>query len=180
MFPSLKIILTTSVLSMGAVLFPLVVSAQERQGCFLVDENGQHIDLGSLCPSSDREATSGIYRLKIERRYGGIPVVRVTFNGSRGYEMLFDTGASGITITPEMARELDARAVGTVFVNTASDTNVRRILVRLQSVSVGGLEIQDPEASISPALPLGLLGQSFFGAYDITIKEDVIELRDRP
>jgi aspartyl protease family protein len=34
---------------------------------------------------------------------------------------------------------------------------------------------------ISPQMKgLGLLGQTFFGSYDVTIKKDVIELRHRP
>jgi aspartyl protease family protein len=33
--------------------------------------------------------------------------------------------------------------------------------------------------AISSSLPLGLLGQNFFGHYDVTIKQDVIEFRLR-
>jgi aspartyl protease family protein len=50
---------------------------------------------------------------------------------------------------------------------------------RVASVQAGGLVIKDVDVVISPHLPIGLLGQNFFGGHDITIRDNVIELRIR-
>ncbi len=51
---------------------------------------------------------------------------------------------------------------------------------RLQTLTVGALKKQNVEAMITQDLGMpGLLGQNFFGGYDVTIRESVIELRRR-
>ncbi|MGL4379332.1 MAG: hypothetical protein ACRCT1_23040, partial [Microcoleaceae cyanobacterium] len=52
-------------------------------------------------------------------------------------------------------------------------------LARLTSIEAGGLVIKDVQVAISPSLDVGLLGHDFFGDKDMSIKQDVIEFRDR-
>ncbi len=47
-------------------------------------------------------------------------------------------------------------------------------------VKAGEMTLYNQIVNISPQMKgLGLLGQTFFGSYDVTIKKDVIELRYR-
>ncbi|NJL81981.1 MAG: hypothetical protein HC890_01500 [Chloroflexaceae bacterium] len=156
---------------MVATLLPLPVAAQESAGCFLVDENGRQISLGSLCPSSGQPtAVPGLFQAKIKHRRGGTPVVDVTFNG-QVFEMLVDTGATATVITPKMAEQLKIKPEGIFLANTPSDRNVPFQAGRVASVALGGLKAQNLRVAIAPALDIGLLGQNFFGQYDVTIKE---------
>ena len=158
----------------GIVSFPLISHSQSDLPCYLEDSNGNVLDLGHLCGS----ATPSVIQVPIKRRVSGIPVVDVQFNGNHGFEMLFDTGASGIAITPQMAQALNVAPEGVVTTSTAGgDVEVPR--GRVNSVAVGGLEVTNPEVTINQYLDIGLLGQGFFGIYDVTIKENVIELRHR-
>jgi len=47
------------------------------------------------------------------------------------------------------------------------------------SVGVGTLNHKNPFVITSLSMDMVLLGQSFFGRYDITIKQDVVEFRER-
>jgi aspartyl protease family protein len=49
----------------------------------------------------------------------------------------------------------------------------------VQSINVAGAVTDNVAVAIAPALDIGLLGQDFFGQYDVTIKEDVVEFRER-
>lgn len=151
---------------------------------------GQLVKLNNLCgpttrpsPPANAAGTStpvGLFQVPIKRRVGNIPVIEVTFNGNQTFDMLLDTGASGTVITPPMANQLQVRPHDAIRVNTPSSRNVLFRVARVTSVEVGGLIINNPEVAISgPELPMGLLGQNFFGNHDITIKENVIEFRSR-
>ncbi|MFN6187259.1 MAG: aspartyl protease, partial [Microcystis sp.] len=53
-------------------------------------------------------------------------------------------------------------------------------LGRINFVKAGEMTLYNQIVNISPQMKgLGLLGQTFFGSYDVTIKKDVIELRYR-
>ncbi|MGB3692618.1 MAG: hypothetical protein WA865_19200 [Spirulinaceae cyanobacterium] len=52
-------------------------------------------------------------------------------------------------------------------------------LGRLKSLETGGVSLKDLVVAISPTLDIGLLGQDVYGNYDVSIKENVIELRVR-
>lgn len=178
----MKQLLTSLILSTGLSLASLTTTlAQEQQGCFMVDENGQPIDLSSLCGSSDSQQIkdSGVFYIPIKGRLGGTPVVEVNFNGQQKFAMLFDTGATGTVISSQMAQVLGVKQEGTARVNTASQNSVEFALGRLQSLETGGLIINNLVVAISPTLDLGLLGQDVYGNYNVTITESVIELRVR-
>ena len=172
----MKHILSAVILLTGVTLFPLTANSQEQQGCFLLDSNGRRIDLGSLC--SESNSTSGIFQAPIKRRESGIPVIDVKFNGSHTFEMLVDTGASATVLTPTMAQTLGVKEEGIVLVETAGGI-VKSTKGRVSSIQAGGAVANNLVVLIAPSLSLGLLGQNFFGNYDVTIKENAIEFRSR-
>jgi predicted aspartyl protease len=107
-------------------------------------------------------------------------VIAVTFNGSQTYEMIVDTGASGTLITSGMATSLGIRSVGETSVDTASAQGVSFSLGYVDSIAVGGAVARNVLVAMGgPELTLGLLGHDFFGNYDITIRENEVEFRER-
>jgi aspartyl protease family protein len=103
----------------------------------------------------------------------------VVFNNRHYYEMLFDTGASSIVLTDAMAKAMKVKREREVINNTAGGV-VTGYLGRINSVKAGEMTLYNQIVNISPQMKgLGLLGQTFFGSYDVTIKKDVIELRYR-
>ncbi len=165
-------------------LIPFSSNSQEYPGCFMVNERGERINLNSVCqggatsgdlPSS---ATAGKFEVKIKRRQSDIPVVDVLFNNSIPFEMMFDTGASTIAISPEMAVALGVEEERKQRVSTAGG-DILAGQGRLKTVQLGDLVVKDLEVSISPHLSFGLLGQNFYAGYDVTIKKDTIEFSRR-
>ncbi len=177
------------ILAGAALITP--ATAQEREGCFFVDSKGTVIDLGQLCPDNSQEvvpediAEGGVFEVPIKRREGGVAVVDVTFNGNKTYEMLFDTGASGILITSKAAAELGVRVFDTATSVIASGEEMEVGIGTVSSVKVGNLTLGETPVAIAPATAdeglkgMGLLGQTVYGDYDVTIKEKVIEFRPR-
>ncbi|MGK7931008.1 MAG: TIGR02281 family clan AA aspartic protease [Microcystaceae cyanobacterium] len=175
----LSLLLLATGFNLSVVVFPLYA----QSSCFIQGHNGQNIDLGELCGNTSPSVTrtrGDVIQLPIKRHLNGIPTVDVIFNGDKTFEMLFDTGASGITITTSMAEAIGITSEKTAYSQTAGGV-VPVGLGRARSVSAGGLVKKNLPVSINPShsLNLGLLGQSFFGNYDVTIKEKVIELRLR-
>ncbi|MEM8830887.1 MAG: retropepsin-like aspartic protease [Cyanobacteria bacterium P01_G01_bin.19] len=182
----------------------IAVEAQESSTCFMLDAEGNSINLGSLCQGSQSSGSSyypsptptypqqnynyqppqtysterGVYVIPIKSRVSGVPVIDVTFNDKHTFEMLLDTGASGIYITQHMASKLNINYTRTELISTASD----RISVPsglVYSVGVGEIIQKNTRVSTLPTMDMGLLGQSFFGNFDMTIKSDTIEFRER-
>jgi predicted aspartyl protease len=186
---SSMIALTSCVFSYSTIAISPLTLAQEYPGCFMKDRAGKVINLNPrLCQqnttapkASDSTSTSknkGVYQAKILRRMGNIPVIEVTFNGNQKFEMMVDSGASGTVITPAMAKALGVVTQGTMRASTPNGVALFP-LARLTSIEVGGLVIKDVQVAISPSLDMGLLGHDFFGNKDMSIKQDVIEFRDR-
>ena len=122
----------------------------------------------------------GVFRAPIVRRAGGTPVVMVTFNGNQTFEMIVDTGASGTVITQPMARALNVNPVGSTNVATASERSATFLLGYVRSLEVGGARSQNLLVAIAgPELSTGLLGHDFFGNYDVTVRQNVVEFRER-
>lgn len=120
------------------------------------------------------ERSRGV-EIPIKYRKNNIPVIDVLFNNSQRFEMMVDTGASGTMITQGMAQQLGARSVGETQAMTAAGVTTVQIAM-VQSISVSGKTIREVPVSIGP-LDVGLLGHDFFGSCDITIKRDVVELK---
>lgn len=177
----MKRFLSTLIAAVGVAWTPLTSHSQEQPGCFMRHANGRQIDLTHLCvgnsPQKTAPAANG-YSLPIKRREGGTPVVEVTFNGKKRFEMLFDTGATGTVITPTMAKALNVKIEGAVMAQTAGG-NVSNPVGRVASAQAGNIVVKNLVVVINPHIPLGLLGQNFYGNHDVTIKEKVIEFKPR-
>jgi aspartyl protease family protein len=173
------------ILASSLVVISFAQSLLAQPECFLQGANGQNIDLSNLCgggrPARNTTSpnNSGVYSIPILRREMGIPVIQVIFNGKQKFEMLFDTGASGIAITESMANTIGVHKEQTGVASTAAGDVIYHV-GRVGSVQVGNLIKKNLEVGIPQNMNgLGLLGQDFFGNYDITIKEKIIELRPR-
>lgn len=165
--------------------------AQEYGGCFLIDSRGQVVPLENLCGNSSKPSTiqapaipttpgsTAAFTIPITGREGGTPIVDVVINGNQTVKMLFDTGASDIAIGAEVASQLGLALGEVVMVDTAGGTVPSNLSV-LQSIQAGNLTRNSLEVLISPSLSgLGLLGQSFFGDFNYTVKEEAIELNPK-
>ncbi|PIG91961.1 retropepsin-like aspartic protease [Gloeocapsopsis sp. IPPAS B-1203] len=131
--------------------------------------------------TSSGQQTQTIFRVPVQRRESGTPVINVTFNGTKQFEMIVDTGASSTVITQETATQLGIVPVTTAKANTASDRGVDFFIGYVDSIKVGGVVANNLPVAIAPSsqLETGLLGHDFFNNYDITFKRDVIEFRLR-
>ena len=124
-------------------------------------------------------------RTLLKRRVAGIPVVDVIFNGDKSFEMLLDTGASITLITPNMATALSVEPFDTAKTTVASGEEIEVGIARVSSIQAGNLIVGQTEVTIAPEEAeeglggMGLLGQNFFGNYDVTIKENFVEFRLR-
>ena len=166
-----------------------IAKAQSGQNCFLLDSNGNAINLEYLCGGSQdsnsfpkrraRSVQNNFIVIPIKRRVGGTPVVEARFNGKYSFEMLFDTGATMTVITESMARELDLEKTGRLPFQTASNNLIYFDTASVSSVKIENKETNNLNIAIAPTLNIGLLGQDFYGAYDITINSNTIELTRR-
>jgi hypothetical protein len=115
----------------------------------------------------------GSYRARIKYHQSRIPVIDVLFNGSRQFDMMVDTGASGTMITPDMAQALGAKIVGsTTGMTPAGQTEFAVGMIK--SIRVGTRVIRNVPVTIGP---VRLLGHDFFGSCDLTIKQETIEFQ---
>jgi predicted aspartyl protease len=119
-----------------------------------------------------------VYTVPIKRRIGGTPIIEVTFNGNRQFEMIVDTGASGTVITQSMANALEVVPIGKAKANTASSKAVEFPIGYVDSMAVAGVTVDKVAVAIAGSeLETGLLGHDFFGDYELTIKRNVVEFR---
>ncbi len=186
-----KILLWAIIFNASAI----AVQAQNNLSCYMLDENGNSINLGHLCQNSNSsnnrnsyrntyeqprpKKKAGVHTIPIKDRRSGIPVIDVKFNNKYTFEMMLDTGASDIVITQQMARKLKVNHTETVWVSTPSSNSFPMLAGYVYSVGVGKLTQKNNHVITSLSMDMGLLGQSFFGRYDITIKQDVVEFRER-
>ncbi len=125
-------------------------------------------------------AIPSVFSATIKRRSGGTPIIDVTFNGTQTFEMVLDSGASTTVITPGMAAQLGVRLENQVMADTASAKKVRFGAGKVQSIGIDGIMVKNfPVAIAGSNLDTGLLGQDFFGNYDVLIKRDVVEFHPR-
>lgn len=127
-------------------------------------------------------ASGKVFRVPIKRRASGTVVIDVTFLNSglqHTFEMILDTGATGTVITPVMASALRTKPIGSVRADTASGQGVTFAIACIDSIQAGGAVHKNIPVAIGSALNVGLLGQNFFGDYDITIKSNVVEFQHR-
>ncbi|MEH2197390.1 retropepsin-like aspartic protease family protein [Nostoc sp.] len=153
--------------------------ADDPGACYMVTSSGKTVGLERLCgnivaPSDDR-----VFRVSIKRRFGGTPVIDVTFNDKKTFEMIVDTGASGTIITQSMANILKLQTTGTMQAQIADGSEVEFPTSKVKSVAVGGVTANNLQVAIAPKASIGLLGHDFFGSYDIKILEKEVEFHHR-
>jgi predicted aspartyl protease len=197
--PRLTILTTAIPLAGGMAMLTLLLAtgaiAQERDGC-IVNLPGANANLNKLCGSGPSSGSTGsgagsvgsgrggaanksVFRAPIKRLSGKAPVIEVTFNGTRKFEMIVDTGADSTLITKAMATALRLPIVGTERFGLADGSVVSMPIGRLASMSVDGAVLRNVEVAIADDMDAGLLGHDFFGNYDVQIKRDVVEFRKR-
>lgn len=134
----------------------------------------------STTAASTAAASGSVFHAPIIRRESNTPVIRVTFNGSQAFDMIVDTGASGTLLTEQQAQALGVIPVAAAMVDTASQRGVTVPLGYVQSIEVNGVVATNVLVAIAgPQLETGLLGHDFFGHYDVTIRENEVEFRER-
>lgn len=134
----------------------------------------------SPAPPASSTNSGNIFYAPIIRREGNTPVIRVTFNGNQAFDMIVDTGASGTLITAQQAQALGVTPVAAAMVDTASQQGVTVPLGYVHSIEVNGAVATNVLVAIAgPQLGTGLLGHDFFGNYDVTIRENEVEFRER-
>ena len=143
----------------------------------MVTSSGKMVSLGSLCGVTASD--NGVFRIPIKRRFGKTPVIEVTFNNSKTFEMILDTGASGTVITQAMASDLKLKATGTMSAEIADGSLVQFLTGQVKSIAVGGAIVNNVEVAIAPKAGIGLLGHDFFDSYDVRILQKVVEFHRR-
>jgi predicted aspartyl protease len=105
--------------------------------------------------------------------------VEVTFNEKHRLEMMFDTGASGTLITAATASKLALRVQGSGYATLADGRKSPFFVAPVRSVYAGNTRPKMLMVAISNTADIGLLGQDFFGDFDIKIRLNSIELHPR-
>ncbi|MDJ1184438.1 retropepsin-like aspartic protease family protein [Roseofilum casamattae] len=172
-----------SVLFFARLLAPEATLAQEIEGCFFVTSSGRSLSLDGVCEGTfsprSTPAPVAVFRAPIKRRLGGTPVIGVTFNGDRSFDMVFDTGASVTLITQTMAETLQVKPVESVTSTIADGSQVEFEIGYVRSIMVNGAVAENVPVAIAPQMEIGLLGNNFFSQYDVQIKQDVVEFYPR-
>ena len=112
----------------------------------------------------------GVMRLQVVR---GQAYMKLTVMGLENQRFVFDTGATGVTISPRLAARAKLKPIKPF---TIAGTGAKRTetgdLVLLEEIAVGdGILIRNVPATVrEPAGPEeGLVGPSLFHAFDITV-----------
>jgi len=183
-------------MALAPVTFVLTQGAKAgaQDSCFMVTPSGRRISLDKLCgngstkgpktaptaPGVSQDTTvASVYQAKIKYRLGKTPVIDVTFNGKKSFEMIVDTGADGTLITRDMASALRLPITGVGQFEMADGRTVALPLAKVASMSVNGAEVKNVEVAIADKTDIGLLGHDFFDNYDVKIKQQVVEFYRR-
>jgi predicted aspartyl protease len=119
------------------------------------------------------------FSIPIVQKLGGIPVIDVTFNGGQTFRMLLDTGASRTLINRSMSDRLELKIIGKSQAQTANGVGQFGIAA-IDSIKFGAGEMRNVMVAIGgDDLSYGLLGHDVYDGYDITIKENAIEFKQR-
>jgi predicted aspartyl protease len=158
-------------------------TANDPGACYMITSSGKTVGLGRLCSNSNSNIAAPldnrVFRVPIKRRFGGTPVIDVTFNDKKTFEMIVDTGASGTIITQGMANTLKLQATGSMQAQIADGSEVEFPTSQVKSLAVGGVTANNLQVAIAPKASIGLLGHDFFGKYDLKILEKEVEFHYR-
>lgn len=122
----------------------------------------------------------GVREVVLQRNKFGHYVTSGQINGMP-VEFMLDTGATGVAIPTAVARQL-AIPPGRAFPTQTANGVTTSYAANLQRVSVGGIELQDVGAAITPGLHSEqvLLGMSFLKHIEFTQRGDTLILRQYP
>jgi gag-polyprotein putative aspartyl protease len=127
--------------------------------------------------------------IKFRLRDGYLIVVQTMVNGSGPFSFLLDTGSTRTVIDPDLARQLQAPAVGEAAVTTVLHYRQDK-LVRLQEVGLGEASVSGLGAIVdklarqkllAPGIR-GVLGEDFLSRFDVLIdyKQRSLRFGDSP
>ena len=124
-----------------------------------------------------RHGEGGVREVVLQRNKYGHYVTSGEINGMPVTFML-DTGATGVAIPAATAVHLDLKRGRAFRTQTANGVSTS-YAVNLDRVSVGGIELHDVSAGISPGLQTKeiLLGMSFLKHIEFTQRGDTLILR---
>jgi len=124
-----------------------------------------------------RMAEGGVREVVLQRNRAGHYVTSGEINGQPVVFML-DTGATGVAIPDHIARQLGIPRGRPVQTQTANGITTS-YAARLESVSVGGIELNNVAAGITPGLRTDevLLGMSFLRYIEFSQRGDTLTLR---
>ncbi|HIK04873.1 MAG TPA: retroviral-like aspartic protease family protein [Trichormus sp. M33_DOE_039] len=159
-------------------------TAEDPGECFMINPSGRTIKLEKLCGVDNEKRISPqpekkVFRVPIKRRLGRTPVIDVTFNHKKTFEMIVDTGANNTLITMGIANALQLEQTGVMTAQIADGTQIELPISTVKSMTAGGAGVQNVEVAIAPKAPIGLLGNDFFSNYDIKILEKTVEFHPR-
>ena len=125
-------------------------------------------------------ADGDIREVVLQRNKFGHYVTSGEINGNPVTFML-DTGATGVAIPAAVASELGLRR-GRAFPTQTANGMSTSYAARLDTVSVGAIELYDVSAGITPGLQTKeiLLGMSFLKHIEFTQRGDTLILRQLP
>jgi clan AA aspartic protease (TIGR02281 family) len=114
------------------------------------------------------------------RPEGNLMRITARVNDLVDVPFLIDTGASGVSLPSHVVEALGIHVradTPTVRVTTANGV-VSRAVVKLQSIELGRARVESLEATVNPAMAIGLLGGTFFNnfVYRVDAAESVITL----
>lgn len=178
----MKAIKNIGIAAISGMMFltvPSVATANDPGGCYMVTSSGKTVSLGTLCGMTPAPSTPKVFKVPIKRRLGKTPVIDVNFNGTQAFEMILDTGASGILITEKMAQALKLQPSGTMKASIADGSIVEFKTSNVLTVAVGGAVMNNAKVAIAPKAKIGLLGHDFFEKYDIKILANQVEFYPR-
>ena len=114
--------------------------------------------------------------IKFRIRDGYLIVVQAMVNNTGPFNFLLDTGSTRTVMDPELARQLQAPAVGNVALTTVLHIRQDK-LVQLENVRVGSASVAAPTAVVDKLLRQkmlapgirGVLGEDFLSNFDFLI-----------
>lgn len=120
-------------------------------------------------------------------KHGEVVVIEATLNNKRAAKFVVDTGASYTLISNALARDLAidvSQGAKTLPFQTANGL-INAPVTRLESISVGGIEIKNLPTAVHDAVPdspvSGLLGLNFLSHFrmDIDTQKRVLHLEKK-
>lgn len=167
----------TIISTLFCLTLPYSVKAEDPGECFMVNNSGRMIALRKLCGDKtiSPHRSNKVFRVPIKRRLGRTPVIEVTFNEKKTFEMILDTGANNSLIPLEVAKALQLKPTGFLQAQIADGSQVQFPISKIKSMTAGGAIAKNIEVAIAPKAAIGLLGHDFFGNYDIKILEREVE-----